>query len=82
MKTITLELDEVYVKSSKITIFAKDDSTIDSKHLEKDLGLDFNLPCNVYFYSLLLRGGEEDMDNPRLSMVKRVKCISVMRVII
>ncbi|TLD79719.1 hypothetical protein LS81_010340, partial [Helicobacter trogontum] len=22
-------------------------------------------PCDVYFYSLLLRGGKEDMNNPR-----------------
>ncbi|WP_369607871.1 hypothetical protein, partial [Helicobacter trogontum] len=51
--------------NSKITIFAKDNSIIDSKHLEKDLGLDFNLPCDVYFYSLALRGGKEDMNNPR-----------------
>ncbi|TLD93023.1 hypothetical protein LS80_010780, partial [Helicobacter trogontum] len=65
MKNIKLELDEVYVKSNKITIFAKDNSIIDSKHLEKDLGLDFNLPCDVYFYSLALRGGKEDMNNPR-----------------
>ena len=62
---IKMELDEVYVKSNKITIFAKDNSIIDSKSLERDLGLDFTLPCDVYFYSLLLRGGKEDRDNPR-----------------
>ncbi|BAM32800.1 MULTISPECIES: hypothetical protein [Helicobacter] len=65
MKNVKIELDEVYVKSNKITIFAKDNSIIDSKSLEKDLGLDFTLPCDVYFYSLLLRGGKEDIDNPR-----------------
>ena len=65
MKSIKLELDEVYVKSNKITIFARDNSIIDSKSLEKDLGLDFSLPCDVYFYALLLRGGKEDIDNPR-----------------
>ena len=68
--------------SNKITIFAKDNSIIDSKHLEKDLGLDFSLPCDVYFYSLALRGGKEDMNKPRYFYGENGEVILVMSVII
>lgn len=52
--------------NNKVTIFARDNSIIDSKQIEQDFGIDVsNMPCDVYFYSLLLRGGKEDIDNPR-----------------
>lgn len=52
--------------NNKVTIFARDKSIIDSKQIEQDFGIDVsNMPCDVYFYSLLLRGGKEDINNPR-----------------
>lgn len=52
--------------NNQVTIFAKDNSIIDSKQIEQDFDIDVsNMPCDVYFYSLLLRGGKEDRDNPR-----------------
>ena len=52
--------------NNKVTIFARDNSIIDSKQIEQDFGIDVsNMPCDVYFYALLLRGGKEDIDNPR-----------------
>ncbi|WP_034549394.1 hypothetical protein, partial [Helicobacter fennelliae] len=45
---------------------ARDNSIIDSKQIEQDFSIDVsNMPCDVYFYALLLRGGKEDIDNPR-----------------
>ena len=58
--------------NNKVTIFARDNSIIDSKQLEIDFKIDLNnIPCDVYLYSLLLRGGEEDMDNPRFFYGKK-----------
>lgn len=52
--------------NNQVTIFAKDNSIIDSKQIEQDFDIDVsNMSCDVYFYSLLLRGGKEDRDNPR-----------------
>ncbi|RDU61535.1 hypothetical protein CQA53_09995 [Helicobacter didelphidarum] len=58
--------------NNKVTIFTRDNSIIDSKQLEIDFKIDLNnTPCDVYLYSLLLRGGEEDMDNPRFFYGKK-----------
>lgn len=52
--------------NNKVTIFARDNSIMDSKQIGQDFKIDVStLPCDVYFYALLLRGGKEDIDNPR-----------------
>lgn len=56
----------IFQHNNQVAIFAKDNSIIDSKQIEQDFDIDAsNMPCDVYFYSLLLRGGKEDIDNPR-----------------
>ncbi|WP_232000221.1 hypothetical protein [Helicobacter cinaedi] len=56
----------IFQHNNKVSIFARDNSIIDSKQIEQDFSIDVsNMPCDVYFYALLLRGGKEDIDNPR-----------------
>ncbi len=54
----------IHLYDDKRDIFAQNNTNLDSKQIEQDFKVNLSeIPANVFFYSLLLRGGEEDENN-------------------